>query len=132
MIKLDSDVAAFNLYVQTQVKNLSARGETSNDLLVNLFKGYKAANDTEFYDLIKHKHNDYEEGMDVDALNLTMATSLVKYEARNLTKEWAEPTKEQGQILALTAQIGAAKDQEICWKAGYRVDNSDQGEDFQE
>jgi hypothetical protein len=45
MVELDSNVAAFNLYVQTQVKNLSARGETSNDFLVNLFKGYKAAND---------------------------------------------------------------------------------------
>jgi hypothetical protein len=108
MIELDSDVAAFNSYVQTQVKNLSARGESSNDLLVNLFKGYKAANDVEFYDFIKRKQSDYEEGKDVDALNL-MATALVKYEARNLTKEWSAPTKEQGQILALTAQLEKLK-----------------------
>jgi hypothetical protein len=39
MFELDSNVEAFNVYVKSQLKSLSARGETSNDLLINLFKG---------------------------------------------------------------------------------------------
>ena len=52
MIELDSNIKAFNQYVKAQIKNLAARGETSSDLLINLFKGYKAANDVEFADFI--------------------------------------------------------------------------------
>jgi hypothetical protein len=36
MIELNSDVESFNFYVKAQVKNLSARGEISSDLLINL------------------------------------------------------------------------------------------------
>ena len=39
MVELDSNVETFNQYVKAQIKNLSARGETSSDLLINLFKG---------------------------------------------------------------------------------------------
>ena len=34
-----------------------------------------------------------------------MADALAKFEARKLNDEWSTPTKEQGQILALTAQV---------------------------
>jgi hypothetical protein len=43
MIELDSSVQDFNFYVKAQINALSARGQTLEDLLVNLFKGYKAA-----------------------------------------------------------------------------------------
>jgi hypothetical protein len=85
-------------------KNLAARGETSNDLLINLFKGYKVANDVEFLDFIRRKENEYEEGHDVHANNL-IADTTTKFKARTMNHKWAAPTKEQGQILALTAQI---------------------------
>jgi hypothetical protein len=104
MIELDSNVETFNQYVKAQIKNLAARGETSSDLLINLFKGYRAANDVEFADFIRRKVNSYEEGEDINANNL-MADALTKYKARKLTDEWSAPTKEQGQILALTAQV---------------------------
>jgi hypothetical protein len=104
MIELDSNVETFNQYVKAQIKNLSARGETSSDLLINLFKGYRAANDVEFADFIRRKVNSYEEGEDINPNNL-MADALTKYKARKLTDEWSAPTKEQGQILALTAQV---------------------------
>jgi hypothetical protein len=48
--------------------------------------------------------NSYKEGEDINANNL-MADALTKYKARKLTDEWSAPTKEQGQILALTAQV---------------------------
>jgi hypothetical protein len=104
MIEVDSNIETFNFYVKAQVKSLSARGETSSDLLTNLFKGYKAANDVEFADFIRRKQNLYEEGGDVTHSNL-MADSLAKYKARMLVGQWTAPTKEQGQILALTARV---------------------------
>ena len=57
MIELDSDIQAFNQHVKAQIQSLATRGETSNDLLVNLFKGYKAANDVKFADFICRKEN---------------------------------------------------------------------------
>jgi hypothetical protein len=104
MIELDSNIETFNQYVKTQIQNLSTRGETSSDLLINLFKDYRAANDVVFADFIRRKVNSYEEGEDVNTNNL-MADALTKYKARKLTDEWSAPTKEQGQILALTAQV---------------------------
>jgi hypothetical protein len=108
MIELDSNIETFNVYVKAQIKNLSARGETTNDLLTNLFKGYKVANDVEFADFIRRKENSYEEGEDVNPNNL-MADSLTKYKARKLGDKWSAPTKEQGQILALSAQVELLK-----------------------
>jgi hypothetical protein len=108
MIELDSNVETFNVYVKAQIKNLSARGETPNDLLTNLFKGYKVADDVEFADFIRRKENAYEEGEDINPNNL-MADSLTKYKARKLVDKWSAPTKEQGQILALSAQVEQLK-----------------------
>jgi hypothetical protein len=62
MTELDSNVESFNFYVKAQIKSLSARGETSSDLLVNLFKECKAANDVEFLNFIRRKENAYEGG----------------------------------------------------------------------
>ena len=108
MVDLDSNVQEFNLYVKAQTKALSARGETSNDLLNNLFKGYKAADDAEFQDFVRRKLNEYEEGGNVDVNNL-MADAEAKFRTRCLTKEWSAPTKEQSQIIALSAQVQQLK-----------------------
>jgi hypothetical protein len=102
MPELDSNVVEFNLCVAAQAKALSHRGETAQDLLTNLFKGCKAADDAEFADLIRRKENDYEEGKDVDVKSL-MADMLAKHRARAMKKRWLAPTKEQEQILSLTA-----------------------------
>jgi hypothetical protein len=108
MIQLDSNVVEFNLYVKAQVLSLAQRGETTTDLLVNLFEGYKAADDVEFKDLLKRKENEYNEGKDVTVQNL-MADMVAKYRSRVLHKEWSAPTKEQEQILALSAQVQQLK-----------------------
>jgi hypothetical protein len=63
------------------------------------------ANAVEFVDFIKRKENAYEEGDENVHPNMLMLDSLVKFKARKLINKWSAPTKEQGQILALTAQI---------------------------
>ena len=46
--KFNSDVTQFNDIVKAQLDALQSRGETSNDIMVNLFKGYKAITDSQF------------------------------------------------------------------------------------
>jgi hypothetical protein len=105
MMALDSDISKFNhAYVKTQVIALEARGETTSDLLVNVFKGYETAQDSEFALFIKRKKDAYDEGGDITVTSL-MDAAENKYKTRVLLKTWSAPTKEQEQILALTAQV---------------------------
>jgi len=39
MVRFDCVITQFNDFVKTQIYALQARGETSNDIMVNLFKG---------------------------------------------------------------------------------------------
>jgi hypothetical protein len=104
MMALDSDISKFNAYVKTQVIALEARGETTTDLLVNVFKGYETAQDSEFALFIKRKKDAYDEGGDITVTSLVDAAEN-KFRTRVLIKTWSVPTKEQEQILALTAQV---------------------------
>ena len=65
MRTFDSDVEAFNKYVIGLAEQLQARGQETQNLLVNLFKGYKACKDLTFIDYITKKEDLYEEGGDV-------------------------------------------------------------------
>jgi hypothetical protein len=103
MVELHLDVKLFNFYGKAQIKNLSARGETCSDLLINLFKGYKATSDLNFLAFLRRKENSYEEGEDISARSL-MADAL-KFKVRKLVGKCSAPSKEQGQILVLTAQL---------------------------
>jgi hypothetical protein len=53
MMALDSDISKFNAYVKTQVIALEARGETTTDLLVNVFKGYETSLSLHLWMLLK-------------------------------------------------------------------------------
>ncbi len=81
MREQDSDIEAFNDYVLGLVSKLHARGQETQDLLVNLFKGYKACKDAEFVDYIKKKEDLYEEGGEVNYQQL-MDWALNKFKTR--------------------------------------------------
>jgi hypothetical protein len=112
MIELDSNVVEFNKFVKAQVTALAHRNQESSDLSINLFKGYEAANNAEFRVLIRRMVNNYEEGRDVTVSNLMVATDM-KHQARKLNKKWSALTKEQEQILALTARVEQLKSQKM-------------------
>jgi hypothetical protein len=76
MTDSDSKIQEFNLFVQAQVKSLAAPGESSGDLLINLFKVCEVANDSEFKDFIRRKENKYEEGH-----NISVNNALAKFRA---------------------------------------------------
>ena len=65
----------------------------SNDLLSNLFLGYRACKDNHFVEYIERKEEQYEEGE-----NITAETALQNH-------RWCEQTKEQKEILALRAEV---------------------------
>ena len=48
MMIIGSDIGKFNFHVQTLIGSLTAQGETSTDLLTNLFKGYAECSDKTF------------------------------------------------------------------------------------
>jgi hypothetical protein len=100
----DSKVEDFNNHVLTLVAQLHARGEQTHDLLVNLFKGYKACKDSEFVEYIKKKEDMYEEGGNID-YNQLMDWAVNKYKARKEAGTWCQRTTEEETIIALQAQV---------------------------
>ncbi|KAI2497413.1 hypothetical protein MHU86_17071 [Fragilaria crotonensis] len=83
---------------------LHARGQETQDLLVNLFKGYKACKDAEFVDYIKKKEDLYEEGGEVNYQQL-MDWALNKFKTRKESEQWCQRTTEEETIIALQAQV---------------------------
>jgi hypothetical protein len=63
MVSIKSDVGQFNRHVKSKVIALAARGETTQDLLPNVFKGYKSSADPVFVAYIAKKQDDYDEGI---------------------------------------------------------------------
>jgi prefoldin subunit 5 len=104
MRTLESDIEKFNEYVIGLVEQLQARGQETQDLLVNLFKGYKACKDLEFVDYIKKKEDMYEEGGDVSPEQL-MEWGLNKYKTRQENQTWCQKSDEEETIIALQAQV---------------------------
>ena len=74
MSGLDSNITKFNIYVKSQVISLEGRGESTNDLLVNVFKGYEMAQDEDFGQFIKRKKDAYDKGADITVTSLMDAT----------------------------------------------------------
>ena len=109
MQKVDSDIVEFNNYVDTQVEALAARGQTTNDLLTNLFIGYKAASDKKFVEYIEHKEEAYEDGEDMTPTAL-MRLARNKYKTRKDREIWKAPTEEDEKIIALEAELKRVKE----------------------
>jgi hypothetical protein len=62
IITLGWDITCFNGYVQLLIDSLAARGETTQDLYTNLFKGYQAIKDKVLVSYIGRKLEKYKEG----------------------------------------------------------------------
>ena len=104
MQKVDSDIVEFNNYVDTQVKALAAHGQMTNDLLINLFIGYKAASDKKFVKYIEHKEEAYEDGENMTPMRL-MHLARNKYKTRKDRLIWKAPMEEDKKIIALEAKL---------------------------
>lgn len=103
------DITKFNAYVKLLIDGLRSRGETSHDLLVNLFKGYMACSDREFVAYIKRKQDSFEEGTPIQVDNL-MKNAADKYKTLLQKGKWNAPDANEAKIMALQAEIRKLKD----------------------
>jgi hypothetical protein len=60
-----SDIVKFNKYVSDQMSALASRGETSNDVITNLFTGYMACTDKRFVKYMDKYKDNYKQGEDI-------------------------------------------------------------------
>lgn len=104
MEKIGSNIETFNEYVRSQHDALEARGEQTQDLLVNLFKGYMAVKDKAFRDYMAKKKDEYEEGANINEDSL-MEFARNKYRVLVQEERWNSKSPEEQQIVALTAQV---------------------------
>jgi hypothetical protein len=101
-----NDVAQFNTYVEDQLRLLETRGETTQDLLTNLFTGYLSCEDKEFVANIKQIKRDYDfHDKDVTPEQLRAEALKIYQRRHDLEHEWMEPSEEQEQIIALKAEV---------------------------
>jgi hypothetical protein len=104
MLKVGGDITKFNTYVKELIDSLTARGETTTDLLINLFKGYLAVEDKSFNSYIMKKKENYEEGGLQDEDNL-MLLAKNKFTLLSDAGRYNMPSAEEEKILALQAEL---------------------------
>ena len=104
-----SNIQKFNHYVKGQRSALAARGEQTQDLLVNLFKAYEKASDATFGSYITAKKDEYEDGRDLTADQL-MQFAKNKYDALVQGSPWIAPTEHELKLVALTAELKTLQD----------------------
>ncbi len=99
------DVTKLNEHVKRLIENLQAQGESTYDLLVNLFKAYETVPDVKFKGYVETKKSDYEEGRgNIDA-NSLMLLCENKYKTMVLNQTWNAPSPEDEKIVALQAEV---------------------------
>jgi hypothetical protein len=107
---IGNDISKFNSYVKMLLSTLESRGETTQDLLTNLFKGYAACSDKNFVKYIARKQEDYEEGAE-NALsaNQLMEMADQKYRTLKAKEIWEAPSSEEEKLIALESRVDELK-----------------------
>lgn len=106
--EIDNDITKFNKYVKVLMHHLHARGETTNDLLANLFKAYAACSDQSFVRYIADLQNKWEENEDLTA-NELMLKAETKFRILQSKDKWQAPSQQEEKLIALEATISDMK-----------------------
>ena len=94
------NITKFNAHVQLLLKGLESRGETTHDLMSNMFKGYAAASDNNFTKYIEHKREEYKDNTYIKPTSL-MSLADNKYKNLKIKGVWNAISQEEEKILAL-------------------------------
>jgi hypothetical protein len=107
IVTINSDITKFNQYVYLLVNALKARNKTTDDLLINLFKGYLCASDKTFVAYIQRKQEKYEDEEQEEELTppVLMNAANTKYKILKEKGVWNAPSEEEEKILALEAKV---------------------------
>jgi hypothetical protein len=102
---VQSNILDFNDYVWNKMAALSACGETTHDLLNNLFKAYARTDCEEFRDFIKDACCDWERNCQVYKPEILMNECQDEYNCLLLLRQWGAHTEQEEQIITLWAEI---------------------------
>ena len=89
MSSCNSNIETFNTHVNHAVGSLQARGERVDDLLTNLFKGYKISSDVKFVASIEQWESNLMKGDNLIP-ELLMTESFNDYNMKVLRKTWVQ------------------------------------------
>ena len=101
---MKGDITQLNAFVKLTQDQLAAQGETTTDLLANLFKGYLTSQDKTFRTYIEEKQEDYDDGQ-VFTVEGLMQSAANKYKTLVENGKWMAPSSEESKILALQAKL---------------------------
>lgn len=107
MLVVGSDIGVFNQYVAENLAALTARGEQTHDLLVNLWRAYKCAEDAPFNNFIVRMNEDYNMGRMTITPRELMDTAHTYFKTAVEAKNWQKPTAADRTIIALKAEVEA-------------------------
>jgi hypothetical protein len=110
IVELKFDIPQFNEYVRETVADLaSGGGQIQEDLLVYLFKSYQIVEDHAFNSWITRKREDYDDGRELPTAETLMTHAETKYQQLQLGGKWQAKSPAETQIIALTAQLKATR-----------------------
>jgi hypothetical protein len=112
MPMVDSNIELFNQHVKVNRNGLTARGESSDDLDINLFKAYLCVTDRDFVRYMRNKKDYYYDGEDFTVEQL-LTMSLIKFHILKDSGRWNSLSPEQEKIVALTSEVTHLKDHNL-------------------
>jgi hypothetical protein len=112
MSTVDSNIELFNQHVKVNRDGLTARGESSVDLTINLFKAYICVTDRDFVRYMRNKKDDYDDGEDFTVEQL-LTMSLIKFQNLKDSGKCNSLSPEQEHIVALTSEVTHLKDHNL-------------------
>ena len=107
MRAVNDNIDEFNQFVNAQVADLAAGGQTTDDLVMNLFRAYLTVRDHQFLGYIRRKKEIYDEMMDPNELTpeRLMDLALTKYLQLKQEGVWRAKSKQDERYIALTARL---------------------------
>ena len=111
LIKLDSDISAFNTQVKDKIRRLNKIGqkESPEDLLVSLFNAYEQAQDEDFAKYITTRRTEHEDERNEMHYMALMAIAHKKYILMKRRGTWNAPTKTQEKLMVLETKLSGVQ-----------------------
>jgi hypothetical protein len=108
MSEVDSDISKFNTNINTKLSSYYANKQAQFDsqvLLDQLFEAYGMVSDGEFRKYIMRKNDEHDEGTTVLTPEALMDLAFKKYQTRDTKKIWKAKSKQEQEIVHLSAQL---------------------------
>jgi hypothetical protein len=102
------DIEKINEYVIVLEEGLAARGETSQDTMMNVQAAYEVCKDAAFVRHTRDEYSRWEQGATM-SLKDYMSSALTKYKTLKMKGQWEAPSPEQEQIIALSAAVSSLR-----------------------